>query len=112
MRCSWIIVLANGQSATGNYDLQFALADALTGGNYLGSTLTNASVSVAKGLFTVSLDFGSAVFGGSPRWLEIVVRTNGSAGAYRRVERFCSVPHWQNLTFATQFQMIQWISLL
>jgi hypothetical protein len=75
-------LLDAGQTANGNYDLQFALTDALTGGNYLGGTLTNAPMSVANGLFTVTLDFGSPVFGGPPRWLEIGVRTNGSAAPY------------------------------
>jgi hypothetical protein len=71
-------LLDRGQPATGVYSLEFALTDAATGGDHLGPTLTNVSVLVNSGLFTVSLDFGGAVFDGSPRWLEIGVRTNGA----------------------------------
>jgi hypothetical protein len=63
--------------ASGTYHLRFALFDALTVGNQVGSPLTNSPVSVSNGLFTVTLDFG-ANFPGADRWLEIGVRTNGS----------------------------------
>src|SRR6188472_1970451 len=66
-------LLDRGQTATGVYSLEFALLDAASGGNRLGPTLTNASVLVSSGVFTVSLDFGGAVFDGSPRWLEMGV---------------------------------------
>jgi hypothetical protein len=72
----------SGQAADGNYDLQFALLDAASGGNQVGTVLTNASVGVSNGLFVVLLDFGEGAFDGSARWLEIGVRTNGSSGAY------------------------------
>jgi alpha-galactosidase len=75
-------LLDGGQAANGSYDLRFKLTDALSGGNQAGATLTNAPVQVNGGLFLVSLDFGSVVFDGSLRWLEIGVRTNGSTGAY------------------------------
>jgi trimeric autotransporter adhesin len=68
--------------ANGNYDMQFYLRDALAPpGNPVGNTNTIAPVAVSNGLFTVVLDFG-ANFPGADRWLEIGVRTNGSAGAY------------------------------
>ena len=66
--------------ANGTYHLRFALFDALTVGNQVGSPLTNAPVNVSNGLFTVALDFG-ANFTGTGRWLEIGVRTNGG-GAF------------------------------
>ena len=66
--------------ANGTYHLRFALFDALTVGNQVGSPLTNAPVNVSNGLFTVALDFG-ANFTGAGRWLEIGVRTNGG-GAF------------------------------
>lgn len=71
-----------GQPAQGTYDLCFALTAAPVAGGYLGPVITNSPVLVSNGLFTVALDFGSSVFDGSGRWLEIGVRTRGSAGAY------------------------------
>jgi hypothetical protein len=68
------------QPAHGNYDLQFRLADAAVGSNYLGPLLTCPSVTVSNGSFTVRLDFGAAVFDGAARWLEIGVRTNAGTG--------------------------------
>src|SRR5713226_9033597 len=40
-----------GTPANGNYDLQFALWDSLSGGTQVGSTQTVSSVSVAGGIF-------------------------------------------------------------
>jgi hypothetical protein len=68
-----------GTPATGLYDLGFALFDAPTGLNQQGSTVFTNGVPITNGLFTVTLDFGSAVFGGAARWLEIGVRTNGGS---------------------------------
>src|SRR5262245_8270771 len=73
---------SNGALANGNYDLQFKLHPAASGTNQIGATLTNAPTAVSSSLFTVTLDFGGGAFNGSPRWLEIGVRTNGSAAAY------------------------------
>ena len=66
--------------ANGTYNLRFALFDALTVGNPVGSPLTNAPVNVSNGLFSVTLDFGNQ-FPGADRWLEIGVRPNGG-GAF------------------------------
>ena len=63
-------------AAAGSYDLRFALFDALTAGTQQGELLTNSATVVSNGLFTVTLDFGNQ-FSGTPRWLEIAVRTNG-----------------------------------
>ena len=59
--------------ATGIYDLRFAVYDAVSGGSVAGSALTNAATPVTNGLFTVMLDFGSGVFNGNARWLDIAV---------------------------------------
>jgi len=67
-----------GGTASGNYDLTFTLFGVSSGGNAIAGPLTNASVGVANGLFTVTLDFGNP-FPGADRWLEIGVRTNGSS---------------------------------
>ena len=72
--------LNNGTNpANGSYDLRFAVYDALSAGAQQGSLLTNAAVAVSNGVFTVQLDFGTGIFNGNSRWLEIGGRTNGSA---------------------------------
>src|SRR5262249_32372944 len=68
----------NGQPATGIYDLRSTIYDDATTGNPVSLTLTNLGVPVANGVFTVTLDFGN-VFNGSPRFLDMGVRTNGGA---------------------------------
>jgi len=72
----------NGLPAHGNYDLRFSLRDAFVAGNPVGTTNTVAPTTVSNGLFTVMLDFGTGVFTGPARWLELGVRANGSASAY------------------------------
>src|SRR6266545_332434 len=67
----------NGSPASGIYDLRFTIYDLASGGSIQAGPLTNAATSVSDGLFTVTLDFGSGVFDGANRWLEIGVRTNG-----------------------------------
>lgn len=71
-----------GTPANGNYDFQFALRDALTAGNAVGSPVVLNPVGVTNGIFTVALDFGAGVFNGAPRWLEIGARPKGSISAY------------------------------
>ncbi|MBP9901512.1 MAG: hypothetical protein KBH45_08640 [Verrucomicrobia bacterium] len=66
-----------GTPATGQFDLQFSLFDAATAGIQYGITQTNLAAPVTNGLFTATLDFGSAVFSGNPRWLEIAVHGPG-----------------------------------
>ena len=68
--------------ATGNYDLRFTLQDAATAGSQIAGPLTLVPVGVTNGLFTVRLDFGLGVFNGAARWVQIGVRTNGSAVAH------------------------------
>jgi len=72
----------NGAAANGTYDLRFTLYDALTSGSAVAGPVTNATTSVSNGVFTVTLDFGTGVFPGPARWLEIGVRPGGSANAY------------------------------
>src|SRR5437868_5048075 len=68
---------ASGSPANGQYDLQFTLYDAASGGNQVGSPVVVISQTVGDGLFTVQLDFGSSAFDGSTRWLELAVRQSG-----------------------------------
>src|SRR6266545_2713826 len=60
----------SGSTANGSYDLKFRLYDAATGGAQIGGEYASPGVSVAHGLFTIPLDFGSGPFSGSRRWLE------------------------------------------
>ena len=79
--------LKNGASAaSGAYDFQFSLYDALSGGSQQGSTLTfdgaggnPAPITVTAGLFTVKLDFGNQ-FPGAARFLQIGVRPHATGG--------------------------------
>src|SRR5262245_5006821 len=48
----------SGNSISGNFDFQFKLYDALSGGIQQGSSLTRTNTSVTEGIFTVTLDFG------------------------------------------------------
>jgi hypothetical protein len=68
-----------GTAANGNYDLQFALFDSLSGGAQVGSTQTLNTVAVSNGVFTVSLDFGASAFTGASRFLEISARPTGGS---------------------------------
>ena len=61
----------NGQPVNGTVSLTFRLYNALTGGNQIGSAITQ-NVTVQNGLFTVALDFGNVWTGGN-RYLEIQV---------------------------------------
>ena len=60
--------------ANGAYLMQFKLYE--PGGAQVGATLSDIPVTVADGIFTVQLDFGSAAFNGADRFLEIAVRRN------------------------------------
>jgi len=74
---------SNSVPANGLYDFRFRLFDVSS--NAVAGPVTNAPVGVTNGLFTTTLDFGSAVFDGSDRWLEVAVRNNGSAVAYTKL---------------------------
>lgn len=62
-------------TANANYDFEFRLFTAVSGGIPLG-TLQRLNVPVTNGTFTVALDFGSQ-FPGTNRFLEISVRPAG-----------------------------------
>jgi len=72
----------DGAPATGLYDLEFRAFNAVTGGAQQGGAVTANDVPVTNGLFTVTLDFGAAVFTGPARWLNIAVRPGASGGGY------------------------------
>ena len=68
---------ANGP-ADGLYDFMFDLYDANVGGTHQGPMIDINDLDVIDGYFTVLLDFGSDVFNGDARWLEIGVRPGDS----------------------------------
>ena len=74
---------ASGGQASGNYDFQFQIFDAATGGGATSALVSAANVNVSNGVFTVPLDFGVSTLR-TPRaqYLEIGVRVSGSGGAY------------------------------
>jgi len=67
---------ANGQPASGNFDLQFKLFDAAAdgAGTQVGSTITMNAFAIVNGTFTTDLDFPGA-FTGNQLWLEVTVGT-------------------------------------
>lgn len=76
-----------GAPANGNYDLQFAVFDAVTGGTQQGATVVSNAFAISNGLFTVTLDPGTGVFSGAARWLNIAVRPAGGDGFTNLVPR-------------------------
>ena len=71
-----------GSPANGEYDFRFELYDAASGGAQVGSMVPKENTAVTDGLFTVELDFGSGIFTGDARWLEIGVRPGASGGLF------------------------------
>ncbi len=68
-------------AADGLYDFQFKMFDANVAGTQQGSTIEVNDLDVIDGYFTAEVDFGSDVFNGSERWLEIIVRPGDSINA-------------------------------
>ncbi len=65
--------------ANGLYDFQFNLCDSPTDGNRVANFIDVNQVDVNDGYFTVLLDFGSDVFNGDARWLDIAVRLSNQS---------------------------------
>jgi hypothetical protein len=63
-----------GNPADGQYDFEFILYNAPSYGTQLAGTVEVNDLDVIDGYFTVELDFGSDVFDGDARWLEVGVR--------------------------------------
>lgn len=62
--------------------LDFRLFNVASGGSALASPVQLEDISVQNGVFSVELDFGSAVFDGTQLWLEIAVRDGTSTAVY------------------------------
>lgn len=70
---------SSGAPVNGTCAFQFILYDALIDGSQVGSILTKTGVTVTNGLFSISLDFGSSVFTGDARWLQIAAKCGSDA---------------------------------
>lgn len=71
-----------GIPAEGDYDFVFRLFDAESGPAQVGSDVAIDDWPVADGLFTVELDFGTGLFTGDARWLEVAVRPGASGNPH------------------------------
>ena len=87
------LIDANGPG-DGLYDFQFKIYDDPYTGTQEGSTVEVNDLDVIDGYFTVALDFGSYVFNGSSRWLEIIVRQ----GESRDVDEYVTLSPRQEVT--------------
>src|SRR6266540_2323915 len=58
---------AGANAANGSYEFRFALFDAVGNGAQIGNAITNSSVPVSAGSFTVTLNFGAGAFSGANR---------------------------------------------
>ncbi len=99
-------LMDGGASANGNYDIQFTLKNALTAGATVGTPQAVSPVAAANGIFTVTLDFGSAPFDGSDRWVELGVRPAGSSDPYTVLvprQRLTATPYALRALSATSF---------
>jgi hypothetical protein len=67
----------NGFPANGRYDMRFSLYATADAGSQIGETQTVAGVQTIAGIFTVRLDFGTGVFPGADRFLEISISPGG-----------------------------------
>lgn len=75
----------NGQIFSGQADIEFRVFDAAIGGAQVGGTQTFLGVQVNGGLFTIPVNFGSGVFAGDARFIQISFRVSGSGNAYTPV---------------------------
>lgn len=65
----------DGKAANGLFDFKFSLYDGPDPIDYtLIDIVDDTDVEVNNGVFTATLDFGSGIFDGNPRWLWICVR--------------------------------------
>src|SRR5438552_1317129 len=71
---------SNGSPLNATADFQLSLWNALTAGTQVGTTIAANNSSITNGLFTATIDFGSASFNGDARWLQVAVRSPAGSG--------------------------------
>jgi len=86
----------SGNLATGNYDLQFKLFDALSAGTQLGTTQTISNVTVTNGIFTCTPPTFATVTGDQSEAM-ILVDWNGGADSARRLICYLDSVNYANL---------------
>lgn len=89
-----------GSPANGSYDFLFSPFDAASGGVQVADSQIREDVAVVDGYFTVTLDFGTGLFEGDARWLEVDVRPGASTGSYTTLSPrtlLTAVPYAQGL---------------
>ena len=93
-----------GAPVNGFYDFRLGVFDDEALGNLVGLRVDLTAVPVSNGLFTVQCDPGEGVFDGSPRWLQISVRTNagGSLRTLTPRQRLTATPQAQFAVSALQ----------
>ena len=69
--------------------------DSLSGGTQQGATIEQLNITVSNGDYRVNLDFGSAVFSGADRYLEVSYRLAGGSNYTTQTPRqqLTSVPY-------------------
>ncbi len=81
-------VQISGVNLNDTADLQLGLWDdpgadsPPVGGTQIGTTQTVTGVLMVDGYFTVQVDFGTNVFDGNARWLQIALRSPAGSGTY------------------------------
>lgn len=68
---------AGGSPANGSFNFTFTLYATNSSGVPVAGPITNLVTTVANGLFTTTVDFGTGIFNGTNYWLEIAAETNG-----------------------------------
>lgn len=72
---------SGGSPASGNFDFEFALYTAASGGT-AADTYDIPDIAVSEGLVNASVDFTDVPFNGQALWVEVRVRPGGTTGAY------------------------------
>jgi len=75
-------LLDDDQPANGTYEMEFKLYDSAADPNILLGTHSFRGLQVVDGYFIAQLDFGTDVFDGDARWLEIGTRPTGTTDPF------------------------------
>ena len=75
-------LIDSGNAANGLYDVEFGLFADPTNGPPVAGSVALSAIPVTNGLFAAEVDFGTAIFAGSARWLQLSVRSSGSGGLF------------------------------